>query len=868
MALGFRLTVAAAATWVEELGAAPDLRGGPDRRVECVEGTWSAPPSNVPTSPSQAVTDGAFGGIGALGIVCRPAQPQPVVGGAPVAPASVAVYMDLNQFRCPSTGGSKAPALLTYTDNHSPPATGASSCSYGAGGHVGLGWLGFDVLPPWKASSFSMRQVIANATVLVSLGLHRHDLPSKPACTLWATAVATATENAVLVNLAHDCPPGPAVALNVSTSLHSDGKNIVNCRLNACGQAQAQAGTPPFQWVQTWLGRGFQHKLGLPPHIDRHPLISRQERVAAGTVFLGKYMSHGGQGTDSNVRVAPRSPRPSTLGVAAAHTPVQGHKGNRAWSTLELASGGLVATVATHIWTARDFNFTREPLAAVKASVRTSAADPGYLSASPKLHFTIPGQASCPMQASCLRTTLALCANLLSSPSPLSISMPASPLVESFWYGALYMWATSNRANESAHMPPAGLWKNHYTGNDYPWPAYTTDINTQAPYFGCYSSNHAEIPGAMYQLNVDFIPAGRMLSEYAFGCPGVLQPVEIGARGAMFIQSDQGIRSNALLSSLLFIWHYEHTLDDEWLGQVGYPFLREVADFWSCYLFRDNATGTYHDLNDCCYEICGANDYPSGETFNGIPDNNFIMQHNPANSLGMLATLFPFMIQASEALDVDAALRPLWLGIASHLAPLPTAQAQVPGAASNATVLADFEGAGPPPKHDRQMLSCVQPVYPSGQVHSTMEDQGMLQAARDTLAYTDWLNQQPEGGSDGSCIMYTAASRLGINASLVYQRFAQDKSGYFPLQRNLMTTAQIGPAMVVYVNELFMTSHEAFVRIYPSHASSLGAAPPALGGLSGPPCNLTGTWVMPDEQGHLVQGPGSDLNGGCCDDKF
>ena len=81
-----------------------------------------------------------------------------------------------------------------------------------------------------------------------------------------------------------------------------------------------------------------------------------------------------------------------------------------------------------------------------------------------------------------------------------------------------------------------------------PWPAYTTDINTQAPYFATFSSNHVEIPGAMYQVNLDFIPAGQTLARFAFDCPGVLHPVEIGARGALFILTDQGIRSNALLS--------------------------------------------------------------------------------------------------------------------------------------------------------------------------------------------------------------------------------------------------------------------------------------------------------------------------------
>ena len=43
----------------------------------------------------------------------------------------------------------------------------------------------------------------------------------------------------------------------------------------------------------------------------------------------------------------------------------------------------------------------------------------------------------------------------------------------------------------------------------------------------------------MYQLNLDFIPAGQMLSTYAFRCPGILQPVEIGARGALFIMEDR-----------------------------------------------------------------------------------------------------------------------------------------------------------------------------------------------------------------------------------------------------------------------------------------------------------------------------------------
>ena len=45
---------------------------------------------------------------------------------------------------------------------------------------------------------------------------------------------------------------------------------------------------------------------------------------------------------------------------------------------------------------------------------------------------------------------------------------------------------------------------------------------------------------------------------------------------------------------------------------------------------------------------------------------------------------------------------------------------------------------------------------------------------------------------------------------------------------NLMTLPQIGPAALVYVNELFVQSHESFVRFYPSHFTDTGV-------MGGPP---------------------------------
>ena len=39
--------------------------------------------------------------------------------------------------------------------------------------------------------------------------------------------------------------------------------------------------------------------------------------------------------------------------------------------------------------------------------------------------------------------------------------------------------------------------------------------------------------------------------------------------------------------AVIFVMHWQHTLDVDWLRNIGYPYLKEVAAFWSCYLVKD-----------------------------------------------------------------------------------------------------------------------------------------------------------------------------------------------------------------------------------------------------------------------------------------
>ena len=71
---------------------------------------------------------------------------------------------------------------------------------------------------------------------------------------------------------------------------------------------------------------------------------------------------------------------------------------------------------------------------------------------------------------------------------------------------------------------------------------------------------------------------------------------------------DFGQRSDAAFAALNFIWYWQYTQDKEWLKTTGYPFLREVAEFWEDYLKFEN--GRYVIYNDAIHEGSGTDMNP------------------------------------------------------------------------------------------------------------------------------------------------------------------------------------------------------------------------------------------------------------------
>lgn len=104
----------------------------------------------------------------------------------------------------------------------------------------------------------------------------------------------------------------------------------------------------------------------------------------------------------------------------------------------------------------------------------------------------------------------------------------------------------------------------------------------------------------------------------------------------------------------LYWRRYEFTLDGEWLLDRAYPMLRAAAEFYRNYPnLKKGADGKYH--------IHGVN---SNEAVWGARDTD--------EDLSALRALLPAVLRASEILDVDAGMRPVWREFLANLAPLPT----------------------------------------------------------------------------------------------------------------------------------------------------------------------------------------------------
>lgn len=352
-------------------------------------------------------------------------------------------------------------------------------------------------------------------------------------------------------------------------------------------------------------------------------------------------------------------------------------------------------------------------------------------------------------------------------------------VLEQHWYAAQYIMASCSRSGKVA----PGLWGNWVTTDKPGWHGdFHLNYNFQAPYFGVYAANHADISLPFYQAINEFVPRGRKIAAKK-GWKGVHFPVSIGPWGICpeGDDSDWGQRSNAAYAALNFIWYYQYTQDKEWLRNSGYNFLREVADFWEDYLKLEN--GRYIIYNDSIHEGSGA-------------DMNGLL------SLGLVRTLFKNMLVMSADLGVDENRRAKWQDICGKLSAYPTQE-------RNGKTVFRYTERGMAWCNDNTLG--IQHIFPAGAV-GLDSDPKLLEICRNMIhAMGRWSD------NNGFPTWYTACARVGHDpkAILAGLRTECDKHS---MPNRLLSYGGGGienGAGFNAINEMLLQSHEGVLRFFP-----------------------------------------------------
>ena len=258
---------------------------------------------------------------------------------------------------------------------------------------------------------------------------------------------------------------------------------------------------------------------------------------------------------------------------------------------------------------------------------------------------------------------------------------PDLDTVMKYYYAAQYILGCTVREGELAPgimgiwcTTDSPMWNGHYQLN----------YNYNAPVYGAGSSNRAELNLPVFEQILEYEDEGRANSESVEqllkletdgsgrGHGYVTQLInegridaEKGIEGGLFYPVGitpwgqtvcPGLYHNETLcaaySAFPGIDYWQYTMDNDYLKDYLYDYLKGCATFYEAWLEKDE-NGQYN-------------------MYAGYHENSW--GYNPAVELTTVWYLFDTIVDASETLGVDEEKRELWIDIRDNLASQPTAE--------------------------------------------------------------------------------------------------------------------------------------------------------------------------------------------------
>ena len=378
------------------------------------------------------------------------------------------------------------------------------------------------------------------------------------------------------------------------------------------------------------------------------------------------------------------------------------------------------------------------------------------------------------------------------------------PLIERYYYGSQYLLASCSR---NPRFPPS-LFGNWTTLDGPSWQAdYHLNYNHQAPWWGVFSSNHAELADPYDAPILEYMPVARANARELLGIRGLYYDVGVGPKGleTSFMPEGHSIpgegrrmflgqKSNGLFASANMILRFRHTLDLDYARRV-YPFMVGVADFWEDYLRLED--GRYVITKDA-----------SGEVGDGGSDRNNVL------SLGLARMFFEGLLEMSTELGLDAGRRGKWGHIARNLSDFPTTMVdgvrRIRGAESGPAA------ARIGPGRINTRVEFMGLAWPSG-VEGHASDPAFLKVLQDDVR--GWADPEWIGHFNGFSLTFPGAVRVGHDPDDVLAKLRRQlaHSGL----PNLMVFGGGGgiencSGVPATINEMLVQSHRGVTRLFPA----------------------------------------------------
>ena len=389
-------------------------------------------------------------------------------------------------------------------------------------------------------------------------------------------------------------------------------------------------------------------------------------------------------------------------------------------------------------------------------------------------------------------------------------------VLHDFYYGALYVMGSSSRPGK---LPPS-LWSNWLTTDNAAWGGrYFMNYNEEAPYYGIFSSNHAELAQPYNRMVLAQMPwqhnrtaaAGyhgtafqRTFSPFTVvAAPPA--PVAV-ATDKIYKKLPADQKSNGTFSLLPVVQYWEYTRDDNFLRTQLYPAIKDMDAFWRDFAVRDSK-GTYNFEHSSAHE--------GGEDL------------NPSLDVGFALRLARELITTSQILDVDAEMRPVWQNFVDHMTPYPS------GTVDGKPVFYIAEHVQNTIKNHGlfepgdQPINLEGPVFP-GENLAIGGDATQLQTAKNSLELMNSWGVTKGGNSfNGFCKEFPIAARIGWPADDLVAKF---KAAILHQWRPSNLTVFQGGGGIETVGSIetidsMLVQHELGVmRVFPDWPTSMDAS--------------------------------------------